>query len=142
MKRALGVLLLAGGIAAGSGASALERSATTTVTMENGTIVSTAEGAFDPATGAFSRTGEATLVNGRTVSYAVSGACVTATSTCTFSGTAEGPFGGAWSFEGSLVQAEDGSSLSADVVTPTGRHVTVERAVTGDVVPLRALLQP
>lgn len=125
-------------VAASTAAPAAERSVRTEITLDNGITIVDAERSFDPATGAFARRGELTLKTGLKLTYSVDGTCATVWTNCDFSGTAEGPHGGDWTFSGTFVRDEDGSTLVADVTGPKGRHIKLKRTVTGDA-PLLAL---
>lgn len=142
MKHIAFAAVVAAGIAGSSGAMALEQSAHTTITLPNGVIVSTSQASFDPATGAFSRSGTATLPNGGKLSFAVTGACSVEASACSFAGTASGPLGGSWTFEGDAERTAEALALTADVTAPNGRTFRIERTSSGDMPRLGRLLNP
>jgi ABC-type transport system substrate-binding protein len=141
MKRVLVFALLAAGLASGSSAVALERESTTRITLANGVVVSSSKGTFDPETGAFSRDGMTVLPNGSSFYFTVSGTCQMADLLCDFSGTAKGPMGGKWVFEGDVIQSAGKTSLNSDLTAPNGRQFRIEHESSGDAPRLADFLQ-
>lgn len=108
---------------------AFDRSGTAHFDTRFGRVTSTFEQSYDPADGAFSRTGQFTLRGGRTLTYALLGTCEKPQASCDFTGSATGPLGGKWRVAGSLTREADGVHLVGDLTTPEGKSIHFDRQV-------------
>ena len=126
------IVIAALAAATATGASALERSGTTTIDIDGRTIVQTFRTSFDPVAGRLEAAGTFTLPNGRQASYRLSGLCHRETRSCDLTGSGVGPLGNAWSGTGVARRAGDSTTLTATLVGPGGRTVKISREATGD----------
>lgn len=125
----IGAALLA--MAPAGSAWADERSATTELTLENGTTITMTATTPAPEGKTFARTGEVALASGRTLSFELSGTCAAPEAPCAYAGSANGPLGATWQFAGTFTRQKDTLDLTADVSGPAGQKFQLHRTVTG-----------
>ncbi|HWU92640.1 MAG TPA: hypothetical protein VN106_05260 [Sphingomicrobium sp.] len=118
---------LALAVALAGPALAYDRSGTIHFDSRLGAGTSTFSEAFDPAAGTFSRTGKITLDSGRTVTYAFSANCPHGPASCSFTGSATGPFGGKWQVQGTSERNGDGRHVVGNLTGPDGRTIAFDR---------------
>ncbi|HVX81155.1 MAG TPA: hypothetical protein VHB23_07235 [Devosiaceae bacterium] len=132
---------LAASLAFAAPALAYERHGTITFDSRFGSGTSTFSEAYDPEAGTFSRTGKIALDRNRTITYSLAGTCRQPPTTCSFSGSAVGPFGGKWRVEGTLERDHGKRHLVGSLTGPDGKSITFDRELAGRESLMRTLLQ-
>ncbi len=112
-------------------AMAFDRSGTSHFRTRFGDAIGTFQQSYNPDDGTFSRSGRVKMGGGRTLTYALAGACETPGTAYDFTGDATGPFGGKWHAEGTLKRESDGVHLIGELTTPDGRTMDFDRLARG-----------
>jgi hypothetical protein len=81
------------------------------------------------------------LDRNRTITYSLAGTCRQPPTTCSFSGSAVGPFGGKWRVEGTLERDHGKRHLVGSLTGPDGKSITFDRELAGRESLMRTLLQ-
>jgi hypothetical protein len=131
MKSAILAAGLVASLALASPALAFERSGNIDIHTARGDVTNSFSRRFDAKDGTFSRSGRLVLQGGRTVTYALSGTCRPAASSCDFTGNAVGPAGGKWLAQGTLSRNPQGVRLVGNLTTPRGRSIDFDRELGG-----------